>query len=202
MIQWAAVMTHCLSIRTPPHQWPTFPAWGWVNRSDTCQGHSPGIDELPPTMRSVSGESLLYKLYPHSVSPVFNTIVPFVLITRFDKLKPGIQFTIMWSSFFVIISSSCVKNMTNVTGDQMCLWSIVFSTRRVSFQTPFTVVSVVVCSVCVWDVWKFASAGCCWIGFTGSWCCCLQKRFPVMREEWEALEHTSRRENITKKKRG
>ena len=67
-IQWAAVMTHCRSIKTPPHQWPTFPAWGWISLRDTCHGHSPGIEELPPTIRSVKGESLLYLLYPHSKS--------------------------------------------------------------------------------------------------------------------------------------
>lgn len=65
-IQWAAVMTHSRSIKTPPHQWPTFPAWGWVNRRETCHGHSPGMDEFPPTILSVRGESLLYMLYPQS----------------------------------------------------------------------------------------------------------------------------------------
>ena len=35
MIQWAAVTTQSLSMSTPPHQWPTLPACGCVNRIET-----------------------------------------------------------------------------------------------------------------------------------------------------------------------
>ena len=70
MIQCAAVITHCLSTKTPPHQWPTLPACGWVKRIETCQGNSPSYDRLPPTIRSVNGISLLYRLIPHAAFDV------------------------------------------------------------------------------------------------------------------------------------
>lgn len=52
-MQWAAVTTQVGSMRTPPHQWPINPNFGWRSCRDTCQGQEPRLLGFPLNIRPV-----------------------------------------------------------------------------------------------------------------------------------------------------
>ena len=49
--QWAAVTTHSLSIKVPPHRWANVFLSPRNIKSSTCQGHEPSLACSPPTIR-------------------------------------------------------------------------------------------------------------------------------------------------------
>ena len=48
--QWAAVITYLSVMRTPPHLFFVKSPSQVASRTKTCQGHSPKVAPLPPTI--------------------------------------------------------------------------------------------------------------------------------------------------------
>lgn len=63
--QWAAVITYLLVINTPPHLFFVNNPSHVASRTNTCQGHSPNVAPLPPTILPCLRTK---GLIPHSAS--------------------------------------------------------------------------------------------------------------------------------------